>query len=324
MIPLDLFVYSNEHFNTNLSWELKGRKIPPTLGIEARFEILPEELLPEGKREDGTPLPQEAVVSVHGNAMQGYGNISHIRRLSQQRPDLRFIISIDTRYRKEAYKNPSDYDYARQLLEERFTPLKPVTATNHHPGAFLSGVSAGIMPVTRSFEKYLGLWKMVKEGHVFSLVTYSDHSVELGREKAEEIAEELGILYQGLEVGEYHLHKGELETREPIPPNAIVLVHGNFMEKYSNITEVRRLAQMRPDLHWIITVDTTCLDRMRFQDQKDYDLVREALEEDFSAAQKIAVTTANPLGFMRGNNVGEPIDCSLENYMKSWKQLRGL
>lgn len=324
MIPLDLFVYSDDYFNTNLSGELGGRKIPLTLGIDARFEILPESLLPEGKRGEGDFLPEEAIVLVHGNAMQGYRNISYTRRLSEQRPDLRFVISVDTRYGKGDYADLEDYDYAKQLLGERFTSLKPVTVTNHHPGAFLSGVSAGILPVTRSFEKYLRLWKMLKEGHVFTLVMYLDRDLSSAVEDNEALADKLGMLYKESHASEHCLAQGVLETGEAIPQNAVVLVHGNFTSRYDNLSHVRKLMGERLDLYWIVTVDERTVEERYFQSLEDCDLVKRALEEDFSAAQRVAVTTANPLGFMRGNNVGDPIDCSLENYMKSWKQIRGL
>jgi len=323
MIPLDLIVYSNEFSNTKLSWDLKGSKIVRGLGIDAKFQILPEIFLPEGKQEDQTPLSQDAIVLVHGNATQRYQNITHVRRLSEVRPDLRFIVSIDTGYGRSDYNDPEDYDYARELLEKPFTPLKPVTVTNHHPGAFLSGISATLTSVTRSLENYLTKWKMMKQGHVFNLVIYYDRDLSDITHDNEERADYLGVLYQEIQAGEHCLESGSLETNKPIPQNAVVLVHGNATHRYNNINIVRQLINRRSDLHFILTVDDSTVAERYFRAEEDYTLIRTVLEEEFSASQRVAVTIANPLGFFRGNDVGRPIDCSFENYLKSWKALRG-
>jgi len=324
MTSLNLIVYSNEHRNTKLSWNLKGERITEELGIEAHFQILPEDLLPEGKQRNGTPLPQEAVISVHGNAVDKYRNITDTRRLSQARPDLRFIVSIDTSYNKSAYADVEDYDYVRKLLEGTFTPLKSVNVTDHHPGAFISGISTTLMEVRRSLENYLSKWRMMKEGHIFTLVTYYDRDLSDITQDNEELADEIGILYQETQAGEHCLESGSVQTNEPIPQNAVVLVHGNATSRYQNIYQVRQLTEKRPDLHFIVTVDESTLKEGYFQTPEDYQLVRSALEQDFSAAQKVAVTTANPLGFMRGKDLSYSIECSLENYMRSWKKLRGI
>jgi len=324
MTSLNLIVYSNEQSNTQISWDHKGKRITEELGIEAQFQNLPEHLLSEGKQQNDTPIPQGAVVSVHGNAVDKYRNITDTRRLSQARPDLRFIVSIDTSYNKSAYADAEDYDYVGKLLEGTFTPLKPVNVTDHHPGAFISGQSETFMKITRSLENYLSKWKMMKEGHVFTLVTYYDRDLSDITQDNEELADEVGVLYQETQAKEYHLIRRTIETNVPIPQNATLLVHGDFMHKYDNISHVRQLIEERPDLHFIVTVDESTLKERYFQTAEDYNLVRSALEEDFSAAQKVAVTTANPLGFMRGKDLTRPIDCSFENYLKSWKKLRGL
>ncbi len=131
---------------------------------------------------------------------------------------------------------------------------------------------------------------------------------------------------------QYHreeiLLSGELPGEGPIPERALVYVHGNFGERYVNVGRTRALAARRPDLAFIIAIDPTRCNEEDFAEREDYTLVQQFFERErgFHARNQINVSLRDQNSFITGKDMMmfmDPIEDSLANYLREWKQLQG-
>ncbi len=87
---------------------------------------------PESYFSDGSVLPENAVVYVHGNSCCKYDNVGYVRQYvdpesSQHRPDLRFIVKMGSSFSQGSFENPEDYVFLKSYLGgETFDIAKPV------------------------------------------------------------------------------------------------------------------------------------------------------------------------------------------------------
>lgn len=90
--------------------------------VRFREHCVLEQTLFGGRDTNGTPYPQHAVVWVHGNNGMKYLNVSAVRALAKNRPDLRFVIEADVG-EMERRADSDDVAFARRLSNrEQQTP----------------------------------------------------------------------------------------------------------------------------------------------------------------------------------------------------------
>lgn len=130
----------------------------------------------------------------------------------------------------------------------------------------------------------------------------------------------------------YHLEdvliSGEVPGEGPIPERAVIYVHGNFGERYVNVSRTRALVARKADLKFIIAIDPRRCNEDDFTEREDYRLVRQFFEREreFHARNQINVSLRHAHSFILGRDyLGnmEPIEDSLANYVQQWRELQG-
>ena len=87
--------------------------------VELGYTYVSEEVLHTGQI-NGKPIPQQALLYVHGDYNGLYGNVTLVRRLAPQREDLRFIIHVDPiRHAEMDFTSPEDYQLVRQSVQNQ-------------------------------------------------------------------------------------------------------------------------------------------------------------------------------------------------------------
>src|SRR3989338_9508388 len=125
MLSVDVVVYHDNEAQISLASGTIGG-IMQRLNLQHTFSALPECLLEGGTLPNGSPLPEKAIVAVHGDMQNRYVNIGYTRRLSGQRPDLQFIISVDRDYVREGmFQTREDYEFVREALSRECHPQYP-------------------------------------------------------------------------------------------------------------------------------------------------------------------------------------------------------
>ncbi len=161
MLSVDLVVYYDQKQRAEgalFGADLEGLEINLTPHFVAETYLL------GGSLEDGSALPQQAVVLVHGGMISRYVNVSHIRELSARRTDLRFVVSVDRDQSGEgAFANPLDYRLIREALEHDCSPAFPISVTPYNLAAFIEGMDLG-RSIEENLVQYLQRWKGLKEG----------------------------------------------------------------------------------------------------------------------------------------------------------------
>lgn len=163
MLSVDVIVYHNNEARISVA-NSKIERIMQDLDLQHTFSVLPEYLLERGTLLDESPLPEEAIVAVHGNMLDKYLNIRDTRRLSEQRHDLRFIVSVDRDYVREGmFQTREDYEFTQGALSRECHPQYPITVTPVNLLGFLTGKDI-TYDIEESFERYMQRWKALREG----------------------------------------------------------------------------------------------------------------------------------------------------------------
>lgn len=158
---IDLVVFHNfylleEHtymFNRSMS------RIAEYLGVKYSSQNRQESDL-DLNPQDRKVFPEEGIIYVHGNHW-GYGNLDKVVKLSPQRPDLKFIVKIDSDARRDQFSSSQMYDTYRELLGFREVLTSPIlvrdTKVIKHDGDISLVLDSPSSEAPTPFQQYLSL-----------------------------------------------------------------------------------------------------------------------------------------------------------------------
>lgn len=305
-------------------------------GIIYRRTITSEGTLLTGKLDDHSAIPHNAVLYVHGNLQSGYDNVGLTVKLAKQRPDLRFVVQLDSVTNREYhFGNPDDALFAKERLENQSLADQIIVTTEDffEPTFFrkhsdqpqidvylqeaCSKIAAYQLP--NPVQQQQGYHIYIVHDRPERILTDRDYleiilSGCLGSEKVPHIT---------TIVPESCLESGEDEDFRPFPEGALLLIHGNMFEHYPNLRKVRALEEEGPNLRYIIFLDKTR--RENFYDDADYVMAKGFLERGFDPSSRINILPVSLGEFIHGGTSGNP-KTEQQNfgiYFKAWQEQRG-
>ncbi len=280
MKPLEFIVCHGDKFVRDTV-----KKDIPTImervGIDYNLTFLTEE-----EFEKAEDLPQDALVYVHSNYNNDYSTVGKVMELAETRKDLKFIVSILPEcFTKGLFEDVDRLDYYTFLKEKKldgFTALNPVVVSTDHFVSFVFG-KLGEDPIIDNLEKYLTEWKELMEAEECFVPldkTNWPYFVICSNEADDDpyvymlysVLDDAG--YRDDSVSEFALH-----NPDSFPDNSVVYVHGGRKDGHVNLGYVKKLAEKRPDLKFIIRVDEDT-NETRFYKRKDYDFYYSLVEQE--------------------------------------------
>ncbi len=140
--PVDIVVYNSKGSVRRIFSIIEEDlgEVMGELGWESKVHLAYERFLEKGMIDEETPVPQNAVVHIHGNVGYQFENVGDTRRLAEERPDLKFIIYVDPKCaQREQFADPADYHFVRGNLTERLNPAQQIVISRHFPSQFFTG-----------------------------------------------------------------------------------------------------------------------------------------------------------------------------------------
>ncbi len=313
--PLELIVITD---TPSPAIEEAAAEVVDAADFPTRVTVTDKEILKTGVMQDGSPIPDYALVWVNGN-VDGSSQIGQVGKLVGRRHDIYAILQMDLADGDEAVRKGMDPDEILPHFIVTPSEIDLLSDTNYDP-----------ILLKRYFNQIQQDRKDATLDPV-DIVVYNDKPVLIRsfrhiEDSVADVMEDLGWDYNLQRVGERLLPEGMVSDTERVPENAVVYVHGNLGTNYVNVGHAARLAEQRPDLRFIMYVDVRYASPRFFEDQADLALVEDGLMADFTPESPIVISSHNPLIFMSGNDDGRGMilrNRDFKSYMTKLQALRG-
>ncbi len=246
MKPLELVVCDNYLQGEEIFVESAIEVAMEDIDWEYNVSFIPEEELLTAD------IPENAVVYVHGEKTCGYITASYMVKLAKERPDLKFILNVDMDFKEEHFKeNPPDYRVVKDAYLAGDHASNQIIVTTERLYNFMGGKSSDF----KDYITHLRAIRSSKENKLKIMVCKDMPERRHGRDPFT-----LSIKYKVLEKGGFdyefvYLSESDLKDETNFPHGALVYVHGNYNQSYSNLTHMCELAEKRPDLKFLVKID---------------------------------------------------------------------
>lgn len=335
-MSLDFIVVNNKARFMETLWEEVGRCLE-LRGILYRRTSASERTLFTGTLDDHSPVPKNAILYVHGNVQSRYDNVGLTVKLAKQRPDLRFVVQLDSVTNQEYhFGNPDDALFAQERLEHQSVQDQIIVVTED----FFEPTFFRKHYIQPQIDVYLqAVAPLIAVQQLPNPVSYQQgYHIYLVHDRPERILADRDYLeiilggHLGSEkvphtttiVLESCLESGEDGDFRPFPEDALLLIHGNMFEHYPSLRKVRALEEEGLNLRYIIFLDQTR--RENFHDDADYEMAKGFLERGFDPASRINILPVSLGEFIHGGTSGNPKteQRNFGIYFKAWQEQRGL
>lgn len=278
-----------------------------------------ESSLAQGQRDDGTPFSRAAMLVVHGSARHRYNNTGIIRTLTVERPDLRFILTIDPLQCSEGdFLDSADYHFVRDNLTHPVSPTYPVSVVSESLGAFAQKNKG--QKCIKYAQEYIAL---LEQPLTLILACDDVRNTRVFADDVNKYLRRLGIENPRVVVTrEDSLQTKTLLDGSPMPTRGIAVVHGSYLKRYRTVGFVRQLAEQTPDLRFIIAADEMSNERS-FCDRDDYAFAKTHLTNHPNPQQQVCVVLTN-FGELLIPRGGLGQNGTLDRYIRQYLALYGV